>query len=148
MDERISNLKGKKIKYGEKNQQGSRDSKATTTIKKQKQWTNKQKQPTSKPNKQKVYKWENQIKTIQSEPQASCHSMGTVLIPAQVWFFCTRLGQSTFQWAALIELWWLTTIFDSSSREIHALFWSPLELHAPWERSIRCKVLGARKWPY
>lgn len=97
----------------EKNQQGSRDTKATTTIKKQKQRTNKQKQPISQPNKQKVYKWENQIKTIQSEPQASCHSMGIVHIPAQVWFFCTRLGQSTFQWAALIELcdlerkkWW------------------------------------------
>lgn len=88
----------------EKNQQGSRDTKATTTIKKQKQRTNKQKQPISQPNKQKVYKWENQIKTIQSEPQASCHSMGIVHIPAQVWFFCTRLGQSTFQWAALIEL--------------------------------------------
>lgn len=55
MDERISNLKGKK-NMEKKNQQGNRDTKATTTIKKQKQRTNKQKQPTSQPNKQKVYK--------------------------------------------------------------------------------------------
>lgn len=40
----------------EKNQQGSRDTKATTTNKKQKQQTIKQKQSANQTNKQKVYK--------------------------------------------------------------------------------------------
>lgn len=44
------NLKGKKLKYGGKNQQGSRDTKATATNKKEKQQTNENSQPTNQTN--------------------------------------------------------------------------------------------------